>query len=67
MQANYEQIVKAHQTQPGHTEMHISDEMKFQVVMEIVFLLEITANVITYMICIAFAVPGNNESPFRNV
>lgn len=32
MQANYEQIVKAHQTQPGHAEMRISDEMKFQVV-----------------------------------
>lgn len=32
MQANYEQIVKAHQTQPGHAEMHVSDEMKFQVV-----------------------------------
>ncbi|XP_011876081.1 PREDICTED: max-like protein X [Vollenhovia emeryi] len=31
MQANYEQIVKAHQTQPGHTEMRVSDEMKFQV------------------------------------
>ncbi|XP_012529521.1 max-like protein X [Monomorium pharaonis] len=31
MQANYEQIVKAHQTQPGHAEMRISDEMKFQV------------------------------------
>lgn len=32
MQANYEQIVKAHQTQPGHAEMRISDETKFQVV-----------------------------------
>lgn len=31
MQANYEQIVKAHQTQPGHAEMRISDETKFQV------------------------------------
>ncbi|XP_020280318.1 max-like protein X isoform X2 [Pseudomyrmex gracilis] len=31
MQANYEQIVKAHQAQPGHAEMRISDEMKFQV------------------------------------
>lgn len=31
MLANYEQIVKAHQTQPGHAEMRISDEMKFQV------------------------------------
>jgi len=39
MQANYEQIVKAHQTQPGHAEMRISDEMKFQVVMEIFFFL----------------------------
>lgn len=32
MLSNYEQIVKAHQTQPGHAEMRISDEMKFQVV-----------------------------------
>lgn len=32
MQANYEQIVKAHQTQPGQAEMRISDETKFQVV-----------------------------------
>ncbi|XP_053975459.1 max-like protein X [Hylaeus anthracinus] len=31
MQANYEQIVKAHQTQPGQAEMRISDETKFQV------------------------------------
>ncbi|XP_011062878.1 PREDICTED: max-like protein X isoform X3 [Acromyrmex echinatior] len=31
MQANYEQIVKAHQTQPGQAELRISDEMKFQV------------------------------------
>lgn len=31
MQANYEQIVKAHQNQPGQTEMRVSDETKFQV------------------------------------
>ncbi|XP_014479262.1 PREDICTED: max-like protein X [Dinoponera quadriceps] len=31
MLANYEQIVKAHQTQPSHAEMRVSDEMKFQV------------------------------------
>lgn len=31
MQTNYEQIVKAHQTQPGHSEMRVSDETKFQV------------------------------------
>ena len=31
MQANYEQIVKAHQTQSGHAEMRVSDETKFQV------------------------------------
>ncbi|XP_034942808.1 max-like protein X isoform X2 [Chelonus insularis] len=31
MQANYEQIVKAHQTQPGHAETRVSDETKFQV------------------------------------
>ncbi|XP_076241656.1 helix-loop-helix-leucine zipper transcription factor bigmax isoform X1 [Calliopsis andreniformis] len=31
MQANYEQIVKAHQTQPDHAEMRVSDETKFQV------------------------------------
>ncbi|KOX80707.1 Max-like protein X [Melipona quadrifasciata] len=31
MQANYEQIVKAHQNQPGHAEMRIPDETKFQV------------------------------------
>jgi hypothetical protein len=32
MQTNYEQIVKAQQTQPGHTETRISDEVKFSVV-----------------------------------
>lgn len=32
MQANYEQIVKAHQNQPGQAEMRVSDETKFQVV-----------------------------------
>ncbi|RZC18421.1 max-like protein X [Asbolus verrucosus] len=31
MQTNYEQIVKAQQTQPGHTETRISDEVKFSV------------------------------------
>ncbi|PNF30259.1 Max-like protein X [Cryptotermes secundus] len=31
MQANYEQIVKAHQNQPGQAEMRVSDETKFQV------------------------------------
>jgi MAX-like protein X len=30
MQANYEQIVKAHQNQPGQAEMRVSDEAKFQ-------------------------------------
>lgn len=34
MQANYEQIVKAHQTEPGHAEMRVSDETKFQVVIQ---------------------------------
>ena len=32
MKTNYEQIVKAHQTQPGHSETRVSDETKFQVV-----------------------------------
>lgn len=32
MQANYEQIVKAHQNQPGQAEMRVSDETKFQLV-----------------------------------
>ncbi|KAJ8670727.1 hypothetical protein QAD02_001986 [Eretmocerus hayati] len=31
MKTNYEQIVKAHQTQPGHSETRVSDETKFQV------------------------------------
>ncbi|KDR19855.1 max-like protein X isoform X2 [Zootermopsis nevadensis] len=31
MQANYEQIVKAHQNQPGQADMRVSDETKFQV------------------------------------
>ncbi|XP_028139071.1 max-like protein X [Diabrotica virgifera virgifera] len=31
MQTNYEQIVKAQQSQPGHTETRISDEVKFSV------------------------------------
>lgn len=41
MQTNYEQIVKAQQSQPGHTETRISDEVKFsvfQVIMEQLFL-----------------------------
>lgn len=32
MRTNYEQIVKAHQTQPGLSETRVSDETKFQVV-----------------------------------
>lgn len=32
MQTNYEQIVKAQQSQPGQTEMRVSDEVKFSVV-----------------------------------
>ncbi|XP_063926198.1 max-like protein X [Zophobas morio] len=35
MQTNYEQIVKAQQTQPGHTETRISDEVKFSVLQAI--------------------------------
>ncbi|XP_050298137.1 max-like protein X [Anthonomus grandis grandis] len=31
MQTNYEQIVKAQQSQPGHTETPVSDEVKFSV------------------------------------
>ncbi|GLG93943.1 hypothetical protein R5R35_005260 [Gryllus longicercus] len=31
MQTNYEQIVKAHQNQPGQAEMRVSDETKFRV------------------------------------
>ncbi|PSN47517.1 hypothetical protein C0J52_02235 [Blattella germanica] len=31
MQANYEQIVKAHQNMPGQADMRVSDEIKFQV------------------------------------
>lgn len=30
MQTNYEQIVKAQQSQPGHTETRVSDDVKFQ-------------------------------------
>lgn len=32
MQKNYEQIVTAQQSQPGHTEARVSDEVKFSVV-----------------------------------
>lgn len=32
MKVNYEQIVKAHQNQPGNAAMQVSDEIKFQVV-----------------------------------
>lgn len=32
MQTNYEQIVKAQHSQPGHTETPVSDEVKFSVV-----------------------------------
>ncbi|XP_071453259.1 max-like protein X [Hetaerina americana] len=40
MQANYEQIVKAQQNQPGQTDMHVSDEAKsqvFQAIMDSLF------------------------------
>ncbi|XP_075230902.1 helix-loop-helix-leucine zipper transcription factor bigmax isoform X1 [Lycorma delicatula] len=36
MQTNYEQMVKAQQTQLGHTETRVSDEVKFQVFQSIV-------------------------------
>lgn len=32
MQQNYEQIVKAQQSEPNHTNMRVSDEVKFSVV-----------------------------------
>lgn len=32
MQQNYEQIVEAQQSQPNHTDMRVSDEVKFTVV-----------------------------------
>jgi MAX-like protein X len=32
MQTNYENMVRAHQAQPGPTETRVSDETKFQVV-----------------------------------
>lgn len=32
MQTNYEQIVKAQQSQPGQTEKRVPDEIKFSVV-----------------------------------
>lgn len=32
MKVNYEQIVKAHQNQPGNAALQVSDEVKFQVV-----------------------------------
>ncbi|KAF5291112.1 hypothetical protein FQA39_LY14354, partial [Lamprigera yunnana] len=41
MQTNYEQIVKAQQSQPSHTETRISDEVKFsvfQLIMEQLFM-----------------------------
>ncbi|XP_066581921.1 max-like protein X [Prorops nasuta] len=44
MQANYEQIVKAHQTEPGHAEMRVSDETKFQVFQAIMDRLFLTFN-----------------------
>jgi MAX-like protein X len=31
MKVNYEQIVKAHQNQPGNAALQVSDEVKFQV------------------------------------
>ncbi|XP_039290481.1 max-like protein X isoform X1 [Nilaparvata lugens] len=36
MQSNYEQMVKAQQTQQGHTQATVSDELKFQVFQNIV-------------------------------
>ncbi|KAL1491559.1 hypothetical protein ABEB36_012137 [Hypothenemus hampei] len=42
MQTNYEQIVKAQQLQPGHTETPVSDEVKFSVFQAIMDQLFIT-------------------------
>lgn len=48
MQTNYEQIVKAQQSQPGHTETPVSDEVKFsvfQAIMDQLFLTFSTVSV----------------------
>lgn len=53
MQANYEQIVKAHQTEPGQSEMRISDETKFQVVCSVSVLLNLIY-VMLVVICLLY-------------
>ncbi|CAG9769603.1 unnamed protein product [Ceutorhynchus assimilis] len=48
MQTNYEQIVRAQQSQPGHTETPVSDEVKFsvfQVIMDQLFITFSTVSV----------------------
>ncbi|XP_019871506.1 max-like protein X [Aethina tumida] len=47
MQTNYEQIVKAQQSQPGHTETRISDEVKFSVFQAIMDQLYQTFNTVS--------------------
>ncbi|KAJ8952684.1 hypothetical protein NQ318_020999 [Aromia moschata] len=47
MQTNYEQIVKAQQSQPGHTETRISDEVKFSVFQTIMDQLFITFSAVS--------------------
>jgi len=61
MQANYEQIVKAHQTQPGHAEMRVSDETKFQVfqaIMDSLFKPSTTSPLLTSPSCLAASSAG---------
>jgi len=45
MQTNYENMVRAHQAQPGPTETRVSDETKFQVVKNTFSDLEIYSSV----------------------
>lgn len=50
MQSNYEQIVKAQQSQPGHTETRLSDEVKFSVVSKC-YIFEITIHCLSVTLC----------------
>ncbi|XP_066156593.1 max-like protein X isoform X2 [Euwallacea fornicatus] len=47
MQTNYEQIVKAQQLQPGHTETPVSDEVKFSVFQTIIDQLFLTFSTVS--------------------
>ena len=58
MQQNYELIVKAQQSEPSHTDMTVSDELKFSVVS--------TINIVVALLSPILLVLEQNVLPFVN-